>query len=101
MDEVEEENNTFITPLAEESVHSDTTQKDEMLQSILVELNKFRSFQDSIENKLYRMEEAIISNVSAQKYYPNFPENTSNCSELVLNILKERVSFLENEIKKR
>ena len=29
-DEVEEENNTFITPLVEETVHPDTTQKDEM-----------------------------------------------------------------------
>ena len=82
-------------------MHPDTTQKDEMLQFILDELKKFRSFQDSIENKLYRMEEAIISNASAQKYSPNFPENTSNCSEIVLNILKERVSFLENEIKKK
>ena len=71
-----------------------------MLQSILDELKKFRSFQDSVENKLYRMEEAIISNASAQKYSPNFPENTSNCSEIVLNVLKERVSFLASEIKK-
>ena len=85
-DEVEEENNTFITPLVEETVHPDTTQKDEMLQSILDELKKFRSFQDSVENKLYRMEEAIISNASAQKYSPNFPENTSNRSEIVLSI---------------
>ena len=29
--EVEEENNTFITPLVEETVHFDSTQKDEML----------------------------------------------------------------------
>ena len=99
-DEVEEENNTFITPLVEETVHSDTTQKDEMLKSILDELKKFSS-QDSVENKLYRIEGAIISNASAHKYSPNFPENTSNCSEIVLNILKERVSFLENEIKKK
>ena len=28
--EVEEENNTFITPLVEETVHPGTTQKDEM-----------------------------------------------------------------------
>ena len=82
-------------------MHLDITQKDEILQSILEELKKFRSFQDSIENKLYRMEEAIISNASAQKYSPNFPENTSNCSEIVVNILRERVSFLENEIKKK
>ena len=47
------------------------------------------------------MEEAIISNASAQKYFPNFPENTSNCSKLVLNILKERFSFLVNEIEKK
>ena len=47
------------------------------------------------------MEEAIISTAGAQKYSPNFPENTSNCSELVLNILKEKVSFLENETKKK
>ena len=89
------------TPLVEETVLSDTTQKDEMLLPILDELKKFRSFQDSVENKLYRMEEAITSNASAQKYSPNFPENTSNCSELVLNILKERVSLSENEINKK
>ena len=52
-DKVEEENNTFVTTLVEKVVHSDTTQKDEMLQSILNELKKFRSFQDSVENKLY------------------------------------------------
>ena len=52
-DEVEEENNTFVTTLVEKAVHSDTTQKDEMLQSTLDELKKFRSFQDSVENKLY------------------------------------------------
>ena len=72
--------------LVEETVHPDTTQKDQMLQSILDELKKFGSFQDSVENKLYRMEEAIISNASAQKYSPNFPENTSNHSEIVLSI---------------
>ena len=72
-----------------------------MLQSILGELKKFRSFQDSVENKLYRMEEVIINNASAQKYSPNFPKNTSICSELVLNILREMVSFLENEINKK
>ena len=81
-------------------MHSDTTQKDEMLKSILDELKKF-SFQDSVENKLYQIEGAIISNASLHKYSPNFPENTSHCSELVLSILKERVSFLENEIKKK
>ena len=32
--------------------------------------------------------------------FPNFPENTSNCSEIVLNILKERILFLESKIKK-
>ena len=52
-DKVEEENNTFVTTLVEKVVHSDTTQKDEMLQSTLDELKKFRSFQDSVENKLY------------------------------------------------
>ena len=87
--------------MVEKTVLSDTTQKDEMLLPILDKLKKFRSFQDSVENKLYRMEEAIISTAGAQKYSPNFPENTSNCSELVLNILKEKVSFLENETKKK
>ena len=53
------------TPLVEKTVLSDTTQKDEMLLPILDKLKKFRSFQDSVENKLYRMEEAIISNASA------------------------------------
>ena len=72
--------------LVEETVHPDTTQKDEKLQSILDELKKFRSFQDSVENKLYRMEEAMISNAIAQKYSPNFPENASNHSEIVLSI---------------
>ena len=52
-DKVEEENNTFVTTLVEKVVHSDTTQKDETLQSTLDELRKFRSFQDSVENKLY------------------------------------------------
>ena len=70
--EVEEQNNTIIIPLVEETVHPDTTQKDKMLQSILDELKKFRNFQDSVEKKLYLMEEPIISNASAQKYFSKF-----------------------------
>ena len=87
--DVGKENNTFITLLVEETVHPDTNQKDEMLQSILDELKKFRSFQDSAEKKTYQMEEVIISNASAQKCSPSFPDKTSNCSEIVINILKE------------
>ena len=45
----------------------DNTQKDENLDGLLKNIKRFKEFQDSVESKLHRMEEAIIANNNVQK----------------------------------
>ena len=45
----------------------DNTKKDENLDGILKDVKCFKEFQDSVESRLYRMEEAIIANSNVQK----------------------------------
>ena len=45
----------------------DNTQKDENLDGLLKNIKRFKEFQDSVECKLHRMEEAIIANSNVQK----------------------------------
>ena len=52
----------------------DNTQKDENLDGLLKNIKRFKEFQDSVESKLHRMEEAIIANSNVQKA-SLFPDN--------------------------
>ena len=45
----------------------DNTKKDENLDGLLKDVKCFKEFQDSVESRLYRMEEAIIANSNVQK----------------------------------
>ena len=45
----------------------DNTQKDENLDGFLKDIKSFKEFQDSVESRLHRMEEAIIANSNVQK----------------------------------
>ena len=45
----------------------DNTQKDENLDGLLKNIKRFKEFQDFVECKLHRMEEAIIANSNVQK----------------------------------
>ena len=45
----------------------DNTQKDENLDGFLKDKKSSKEFQDSVESRLHRMEEAIIANSNVQK----------------------------------
>ena len=45
----------------------DNIKKDENLDGLLKDVKCFKEFQDSVESRLYRMEEAIIANSNVQK----------------------------------
>ena len=81
------------TNLEEKSRQEDisSTQSDKILN----EIKNFKKFQADVQNKLSLLEDAIISG----KY--SFKEDTSdnNTSRFAINILKDRISSLEDEVK--
>ena len=83
------------TNLEENSRQEDisSTQSDKILN----EIKNFKKFQADVENKLSLLEDAIISG----KY--SFKEDTSdnNTSCFAINILKDRISSLEDEVKSK
>ena len=83
------------TNLVENSRQEDisSTQSDKILNEIKI----FRKFQADVENKLSLLEDAIISG----KY--SFKEDTSdnNTSCFAMNILKDRILSLEDEVKSK
>ena len=54
-----------------------------------------------MESRLYRMEEAIIANSNAQKTSLLSDNGIEAFSGLVVDLLKERIVFLENELKQK
>ena len=83
------------TNLEEKSRQEDisSTQSDKILN----EIKNFKKFQADVQNKLSLLEDAIISG----KY--SFKEDTSdnNTSRFAINILKDRISSLEDEVKSK
>ena len=83
------------TNLEEKSRQEDisSTQSDKILNDI----KNFKKFQADVENKLSLLEDAIISG----KY--SFKEDTSknNTSCFAINILKDRIASLEDEVKSK
>ena len=83
------------TNLEEKSRQKDisSTQSDKILN----EIKNFKTFQADVENKLSLLEDASISG----KY--SFKEDTSdnNTSCFAINILKDRISSLEDEVKSK
>ena len=65
----------------------DNTQKDENLDGLLKNIKRFKEFQDSVESKLHRMEEAIIANNNVQKA-SLFPDNGVEASSVF--VFRER-----------
>ena len=65
----------------------DNTQKDENLDGLLKNIKRFKEFQDSVESKLHRMEEAIIANSNVQKA-SLFPDNGVQASSVF--VFRER-----------
>ena len=83
------------TNLEEKSRQEDisSTQSDKILN----EIKNFKKFQADVQNKLSLLKDAIISG----KY--SFKEDTSdnNTSRFAINILKGRISSLEDEVKSK
>ena len=83
------------TNLEEKSRQEDisSTQSDKILN----EIKNFKKFQADVQNKLSLLEDAIISG----KY--SFKEDTSdnNTLRFAINILKDRISSLEDEVKSK
>ena len=68
---------------------------------MLKDIKSFKEFRDSVESTLHRMEEAIIANSNAKKV----SLLSDNCIEaslgFVVDLLKERSVFVENELKQK
>ena len=77
----------------------DNTQKDENLDGLLMNMKIFKEFRDSVESRLHRMEEAILAKSNVQKASLLSDNSTEASSGSVVYLLKERIVFLENELK--
>ena len=63
-------------------------------------MKSFKDICDSVESRLYCMEEAIIDNSSVQKASLLSDNSIEGSSCFAVKLLKERTLFLENELKK-
>ena len=79
----------------------DNTQKDENLDGLLMDMKSFKEFRDSVESRLHRMEEAIIAKSNVQKAYLRSDNGVEASSGFAVDLLKERIVFLENELKQK
>ena len=58
-----------------------------------------KEFRDSVKSRLHRKEEAIITNSNIQKASLLFDNGIKVLSGFVVDLLKEKIVFLENELK--
>ena len=79
----------------------DNTQKDESLDGLLMDMKSFKEFRDSVESRLHRMEEAIIAKSNVQKASLLSDNDIEASSGFAVGLLKERIVFLENELKQK
>ena len=68
---------------------------DNIYENILIEIKNFKKFQDDVEKKFCSLEDAIIESKDASR------ESMDNSPGLVVNILKDRISCLESELKSK
>ena len=79
---------TNLEPLNQESA-------DNIYENILIEIKNFKKFQDDIEKKFCSLEDAIIASKNASR------ESMDNSPGFVVNVLKDRISCLESELKSK
>ena len=79
----------------------DNTQKDENLGCLLMDMESFKEFRDSVESRLHRMEKAIIAKSNVQEASLLSDNGIEASSGFVVDLLKERIVFLENELKQK
>ena len=75
----------------EQSIQEDTNVNHD---NILNEIRSFKKFQAEVESKLCLLEDTIIAGKEAK-------EITNDSSGLIVNVLKDRISSLENELKSK
>ena len=73
----------------EQSIQEDTNVNHD---NILNEIRSFKKFQAKIESKLCLLDDTIMEGKEAK-------EITNDLSGLIVNVLKDRISSLENELK--
>ena len=66
-----------------------------------MDMKSFKEFRDSMESRLHRMEEAIITKSNVQKASLLSDNGIEASLGFVVDILKERIVFLENELKQK
>ena len=102
MDEDEPNFSEMKNPIIDETNTTvDNTQKDENLDVLLKDMKSFKEFRDSVESRLHRMEDAVIANSNTQKASLLSDNSTEASSGFVVNLLKETILFLENELKQK
>ena len=102
MDEDEPNFSEMKNPIIDETNTTvDNTQKDENLDVLLKDMKSFKEFRDSVESRLHRMEDAVIANSNTQKASLLSDNGTEASSGFVVNLLKETILFLENELKQK
>ena len=76
----------------EETNLEQSTQEDKNVKhdNILNEIKRFKKFQAEVKSKFYLLEETIIARKEAK-------EITNDSLGFIVNILKDRISSLENE----
>ena len=79
---------TILEPPNQESAEN-------IYENILIDIKNFKKFQDDVEKKICSLEDAIIESKDASR------ESMDNSPGLVVNILKDRISCLESELKSK
>ena len=101
MDEDEPSFLEMENPITDEANTTvDNAQKDANLNGLLKDMKSFKEFRDAVEGSLYRME-VIIANSSVQKPSLLSDNGIEASSDFVVDFLKERIVFLENELKQK
>ena len=67
----------------------------------LNDMKSFKEFRDSVESRLHCMKEAIIANGNVQKTSLLSDNGIEASLGSVVGLLKERIVFLENELKQK
>ena len=96
--QVEDTRQESVTPDA------DNNKETETMLSVLKDLDSLKSFQETVEKKLFDLEKALISNQttpSNNSIYNSGTGDENGTSDFILNILKNRITNLENEISKK
>ena len=102
MDQDEPNFSEIENPVIDETSSTiDNTQKNENLDGLLKDIKSFKEFRDSVESRLHRIEEAIIANNNAQKASLLSDNGVAASSGFVEDLLKDRIVFLENELKQK